>query len=550
MRANAGIHPKLGLQGPVLAWQDPWAKEASDRLMRTGTGMVTPSQDPLPDPPSYLAALKELGTQFYVHHTFPDGSGQADMLQDLLQTGIEVCLGNEYGNINGPFVQGTNRYDIPDETILEAYRSGQLMGLLYDEPEHLQMNAGQYRKDGWFPHWGDTDGLGAAQSEARVAAAVTRRVNHVRDVLLKNGYDPHAVPLVSEHVFPVLFHTKARAGMTLCPKIMKESFQSLQLSTALGAAKQYGRSMWICADLWGPDIGPWFTRTSGFPGHSPAEYASALRMGYYMSPSHLFTENVDVLLSYDGSRFSQTEFGDVWEQFVKEFVPNHPLTWRHSDAAADIAVIHAEDSNYGQNARLFGNRNSASTEADSSIFAIWHLLSHGTIPSHGSCMHIPGFAFPRHELKSRVPFEQFPLKHGADFPAPQPVHPLFYPVHNALVYDETVQAEELGDPKLILAGGSRISPETLQLIRRRAEGGATVVIGTWLLPEAWQEARVFGEGLWLPVRGFLDDDAREAVSPFLGSQDVWVQRFGSNEVRMYKQDAGGFTLDFEIVSRP
>lgn len=550
MKSTAGIHPKLGLQGPVLAWQDPWAKAASDRIMRTGTGMVTPSQDPLPDPQSYTDVLKELGTQFYVHHTFPDASGQAEMLHDLSQSGIGICLGNEYGNINGPFADGTNRYDVPDETILEACRSGQFMGLLYDEPEHLQINVGQYRKDGWFPHWADTERLDIAASEQRVAAAVSGRVDHVRSLLLNHGYYADAVPLVSEHVFPVMFHTKARAGMTLCPKIMKESFQSLQLSTALGAAKQYGRAMWICADLWGPDIGPWFTRTSGFPGHSPAEYESALRMGYYMSPSHLFTENVDALLSYDGIRFIKTEFGEIWEQFVKDFVPNHPLTWRHSDAEADIAVIHADDSNYGQNARLFGNRSSVSSQAGESIFDVWHLLSHGSIPSHGSCMHIPGYAFPRHELKQAVPFEQFPLKQGADFLTPEPVHPLFYPVNNVLVFDETVEAEKLGNPKLILVAGSRLSEQTLQAVRQRAEDGATVVIGRWLVPEAWQNDRMFGKGLWLPVDGFLDDLVREAAAPFLGSGDVWVQRFGQSEVRMYKKDADGFTLDFEIASRP
>lgn len=549
MKANEGSHPKIGLQGPVLAWQDPWAKEASDRIMRTGTGMVTPSQDPLPDPKAYTAILKELGTQFYVHHMFPDESGQSDMLRDFVQSGIEVCLGNEYGNINGPFTPGTNRYDVPDAAILEACRSGKLMGLLYDEPEHLQINVGQYRKDGWFPHWADTEGLTAAQSEERVAAAVTGQVNHVRDLLRSEGYDADAVPLVSEHVFPVMFHTKARAGMTLCPKIMKESFQSLQLSTALGAAKQYRRSMWICADLWGPDIGTWFTRTSGFPGHSPAEYESALRMGYYMAPSHLFTENVDALLAYDGSRFIKTEFGDVWEQFVKDFVPNHPLTWRHSDAAADIAVIHADDSNYGQNARLFGNRNSLSSEATQSIFEVWHLLSHGTIPSHGSCMHIPGYTFPRHELKQKVPFEQFPLKQGADFMASQPMHPLFYPVHNALVFDETVRYEQLGDPKLILAAGSRMSQGTLHALRKKAEEGATVIIGEWLLPETWRDSRAYGKGKWLPVNHFLDENAMEAAAPFLGSRDCWMQKFGQTELRMYKKDTDGFTLDFEIVSR-
>lgn len=550
MSENEGHRPKLGLQGPVLAWQDPWAKEASDRLMRTGTGMVTPSQDPLPDPESYTAIMKELGTEFYVHHMFPDLSGQAEMLNDMVRSGIEVCLGNEYGNINGPFVQGTNRYDVPDEAIITAASSGKLMGLLYDEPEHLQINAGQYRKDGWFPHWGETEGLNLSQSEQRVITAVSDQVNHVRDLLRVNGFDGDSVPLISEHVFPVMFHTMARAGMTLCPKILKESFQSLQLSTALGAAKQYGRSMWICADLWGPDIGTWFTRTSGFPGHSPEEYESALKMGYYMAPTHLFTENVDALLAYNGIRFSKTEFGEIWERFVKDFVPKHPLSWRHSDAAPDIVFIHSDDSNYGQNARLYGNRSEKSPEAATSIFEAWHLLSHDSMPSHGSCMHIPGYHFPRHELKIRVPFEQFPLKQGADFIATETIHPLFYPVNNVLVFDDTVRAEQIGDPKLILVAGSRVTEETLQAVRTKAEGGATVIIGEWLLADKWRDSCTYGNGgIWLPVNSFLNENAYETATPFLGSQDCWVQKFGRTELRMYKKDSGGFTLDFEINNR-
>lgn len=509
--------------------------------------MVTPSQDPLPDSASYMAVLQELGTQFYVHHMFPDLSGQTEMLNDMVNSGMEVTLGNEYGNINGPFVQGTNRYDVPDEAILAAAASGKLIGLLYDEPEHLQINAGQYRKDGWFPHWAETEGLNLAQSEEHVIAAVSERVKQVHDLLNKNGFDGDSVPLVSEQVFPVMFHTMARAGMTLCPKIMKESFQSLQLSTALGAAKQYGRSMWICADLWGPDIGAWFTRTSGFPGHSPAEYESALKLGYYMSPTHLFTENVDALLAYDGTRFRKTEFGEIWEQFVRDFVPEHPLTWRHSDAAPDIVIIHSDDSNYGQNARLFGNRSSRSPEETNSIFEVWHLLSHGTIPSHGSCMHIPGFHFPRHELKQRVPFEQFPLKHGAGFLSAEAIHPLFYPVNNVLVFDSAVRAEQIGHPKLILVAGSRITDETLHAVRRKAEEGAIVIIGKWLLSGKWRDSRTFGNGVWLPVDSFLHENTLEAVGPFLGSQDCWIQKFGSTELRIYKKDSAGFTLEFETL---
>lgn len=102
----------------------------------------------------------------------------------------------------------------------------------------------------------------------------------------------------------------------------------------------------------GPDTGKWFTRFPGFPGHSPQEFESALKMGYLMGPTHLFVENIDVLLRHKPEGFMKTEFGEVWLQFVRKFIPENPLTWHHAQADPDIAVIHSDDSNYGQNERL------------------------------------------------------------------------------------------------------------------------------------------------------------------------------------------------------
>lgn len=546
--------PKLGIQGPVVAWQDPWAREASDQVMRTGTGSVCPSQDPRPEPEAFVKVLKELDADFYIHHVVPGTERDPKLWEDMEQAGLQIALGNEYGNINGPWVEGTNRYDVPDAMITSASRSGQCIGLLYDEPEHLQINAGQYRKDGWYPHWGDTDGLTLEAARTKVEKSVCAQVNHVQRLLKQAGADETKMPLISEQVFPTMFHTMARAGMDLCPKIMKESFQSLQLSTALGAAKQYGRGLWICADLWGPDTGRWFTRFPGFPGHSPEEFASALRMGYLMGPGYLFVENIDVLLRNTDTGFVKTEFGEVWQEFTRKFIPEHPLTWHHSQADPDIVIIHSDDSNYGQNERLFGNRNPVPSEAPAatseSVFHLWHLLSRGRIPAHGSCMHIPGYEFPRHELKKEVPLERFPLPQGYTPSEPHGVHPLFYPVNNVLAFDDQVRSEQLGQPKLILIGGSSLSEHTLTAVIDRAKMGCVVVIAEWLLPEESpaelkQSGRI-GNGRWIVTEDFLNEQVHTAVEPLLGDADRWIQRFGTTEVNIYAKDSAGFTLDFDI----
>ncbi|SFE48350.1 hypothetical protein SAMN04487969_1034 [Paenibacillus algorifonticola] len=559
---------KFGIQGTVIGWQDPWAQTASEHYMRTGTGQIYPSQDPAPGRKAFMEQLKQLQADFYVHHVFPGLEGHEELLADMLAYGMELCLGNEYGNINGPWVEGTNRYDVPDEQIRLAAQTGLLIGLLYDEPEHLQINAGQYRKDGWFPHWGSSETAQVRPSSLvalreGLTAAVAKREAHVRSLLseqtlhlppLPQSHQPAPtphIPLISEQVFPVLFHAQARGGMALCPKIMKESFQSLQLATALGAAKQYHRPLWLCADLWGPDAGEWPIRTPGFPGHSPEEFASALQMGYFMSPTHLFVENVDALLRFDGRRFHQTAFGEVWQQFRQEFVPAHPLSYSHMDATADIAFIHSDDSNYGQNERPFGSLTAAMPQESQSIFHVWYLLSHGSIPAHGSCMHIPGYSFPRHRLKASIAAERFPLWDGAQLPpadAAAAVHPLFFPLHHVLVYDEFVTEPHLAGAKLIIAAGTSLSSGTLRAIRRRAEvAGAVVLIAQWLLPEAWKQRCTFdGGGVWQPTCDFLSEETAELARPFLGQPDCWAQRFGDKEVHFHKGDQGGFTLNIEL----
>lgn len=551
MTENAAHQPRLGIQGTVIGWQDPWAQEASDLYMRTGTGAVIASQDQTPTPKQFIAALKDLQADFYVHHIFPGLEGQQQLLLDACDSGIDLVLGNEYGNINGPWVEGTNRYDVPDDALHAAAASGKLIGLLYDEPEHLQINVGQYRKDAWLPHWGDSGSASMDAARAQVTQAVSARAQHVRKQLAAAGAQPETVPMLSEQVFPTLFHAQARGGMAPCPKIMKESFQPLQLATALGAAKQYGLPLWVCADLWGPDVGPWPTRTSGFPGHSPEEFASALQMGYLLGPTHLFAENADVLLRYGAGGFEKSIFGDVWQSFA---ATAKPLDWSHRDAIADVVIIHSDDSNYGQNERPFGSRSLPMPETSQSIFHVWHLLSSGVLPAHGSCLHIPGYDFPRHELKRRVAADAFPLPNGVDAAAegsyPPAVHPLFAPLPSTLVFDGFVRAEQIGRPRLILVAGSSVSAATLQDVRKLAEEGAAVIAAAWLLPAEWREEKRFASGgSWLPAEDFLADRVREQAAPYIGGEKRWTQRFGDHEVRIYPRDSDGFTLDFETVKR-
>lgn len=535
--------PRLGVQAPVVAFDDPWAEGRTDSLMRTGTGVVIASQDPPPTPADLIAALQDLGAEFYVHHVIPGQDDNSRLIADLKAAGIGLVLGNEYGNINGPFAEGANRYDVSGELIADAAGSGVLAGVLYDEPEHLQIHAGQYRKDAFLPHFGDTTGMTAPEAIAVIEDSVGAIVSRVDAAARPTSAG--SVPVLAEHVFPNMFHVFARAGMTPAPKVMKESFQPLQLTTALGAAIQYRRQLWLCVDLWGPDIGPWFTRAPGLPGHSPAEFASALRMAYLFAPTALFVENIDTLVTHDSGGFLKTEFGEVWSRFVREYIPATPVTWSHDQARADIVLIHAEDSDFGRHTQPFGNRLATAPAEASSVFEAWHLLSHGSIPAHGSCQHIPGYENPPRALLNSIPRSDFPLAAGAD--EQTRVHGLFHAARNVLVFDEHVRSVQLGDPALILVVGSRLPRATLKMLRSRAESGATVVIAEWLAADPWRRTQRVGSGRWVVFATLMDHDVQEACAPHLGSTDEWIQRFGDTEIRFTPGDAHGETLGIEIT---
>lgn len=537
------LTPALGIQGPVVAFADPWAGAASELIMRTGTGIPIPSQDPPLTPARFTELLRELGAAFYVHHQVPAHTDVAAMLSDLSAAGIDLVLGNEYGNINGPFAPGTNRYDIDPEIVREAAATGRLVGILYDEPEHLQIHADQYRRDAHLPHFGQTEGLASEQAIAVIDAAARAILDGIDRATDAAG--AARVPVLSEQVFPVMFHTLARAGLTPVPKVMKESFQPLQLGTALGAALQHDRQLWVCADLWGPDIGPWQTRAPGFPGHSPAEFASALRLAHHFSPARLFVENIDTLVRHrGGGHVEATEHGEVWREFALDWVPRNPPSWSHRDARPDIALVHADDSDFGRGARPFGNRQASAPETARTVFAAWHALSHGQLPDAGSCMHIPGFDFPRHELNT-VPRPDFPLTHGAA--TPSHTHGLFQAVRGVIAYDEHVDPDMLADAGLIVVAGSRLPHTTLAGLRALAGKGATVLIPSWLCGPHRGSTRL-GVGLWIVYDTFDDPDAQEAIAAHSGAPDLWTQRFGEQELRIRATDDVGETLEFEIAA--
>lgn len=533
---------KIGLQGSVMGWADPWHAELCKTMMRTGEGRVFEPQDPAPSVDRFMELLRSFGADFYMHHAAPDKVEINKFIESINRYDIGFMLGNEYGNINGPFGECSNRYDIPKKCVLKAKETGKFLGLIYDEPEHLQLHPDMYLK--MHPeelarnprrhHWAMIDGLTLQESEDSVCAAVKTR---------KESYGGN-VALYGEHVFPVMYHACARGGMNPCPKILKEEFQSVQLSTAIGAAKQYGRKMGVCVDLWGQDVGEWFTRVWGFPGHSPGEFKSALELSYLMGPDFIFTENVDILAKHTMDGFVKTEFGEIFDEFVHKFIPENPRFYDHSLADPDIVLIRSDDTEWGAEEHPYGSNSLTSDYKSKTPFKVFNLLSRGRIPSNGIIFFLPQYTYHA-ALFHRTPenIKQLPLMKGVGKARSTITHGLFFPMNNVLVLDERADSKAIGNPKLIFLAGIRMTPGCLKAVGEKVRNGAVCIAMSWLMPECHELCRKDGDGKWIVVDDLECDIVKEETEKFLGDKGCWMQRFGEYEVR-FSNDAGdGVTLN-------
>ena len=165
---------------------------------------------------------------------------------------------------------------IPDDVLAEMAKSTRLLGVEYDEPTHMQCCRNRIAfPEGPRPPWMyDPKNDELEQASDRFTAAVS-------DVA--TDYERHGIALFTEHVFSDLLHNFARAGYTPAPKILKESWAPIAIATAMGAAIQYDKELWITPDLWGP---------TGYPAHSVEEYRSSLVLAYAMGANTIYTENL------------------------------------------------------------------------------------------------------------------------------------------------------------------------------------------------------------------------------------------------------------------
>ena len=424
---------------------------------------------------------------------------------------------------------GRHFWRFPDSVFEELTQTENLLGVMFDEPEHMQSTSQPERAERHniaglgHPFMYDPAGDQLEDAADRFYEAVKAEAE---------PYLEHGLKVYTEHVFPILFHGFARAGYIAAPKVLKESWSPIVAAIAMGAAIQYDTEFWITPDLWG---------NYGYPSHSPDAYRSALLLAYHLGADGIYTEN----LAFDHERrgygslvymtddeYRVTPHGEVTKWFIHEYVPENPRRYTFRQLRPRVAIVRQPDGCWGQATSwlpdtLFGHPEWNSTLETEAWFRIWHLLTLGVVPADGLNWHC-GVA------------------------ARQP-HRVFAPLDGVVVFDHHVKERHLQDVEAIFLTGVGITPEGLDAISSRVQEGAICFTLPHLAPDRVREGAddsgVFedGAGTWVVSDDFLAPEVRRRVAPFFPAHDTIRYQFGDATVRLRMLDDDPNRIEAGVV---
>jgi hypothetical protein len=468
------------------------------------------------DSPSLLLGLRDLGVNFLQVHLDPhqlDNGEFDELLAFCKATKMHFALNNENANWvaeskapdgHDRFVApgGCHRWDIEAPALDRAAATGLFEGVVYDEGEHMQLCRNFYAdlpdRDHRRPYLVETTGMTLPQAREAFEQAAAGVAAYNRQ---------HGGRMIVESVFPVLWHPLAQAGVTLCPKLLKEDIHPVVLAMALGAAKEYGTDLWFSPDLW------WLDK---FPGHSVEEYAAALRLAHAAGVDNVYTEAMVALCRQRGASYELTRYGLALREFHSDYVPAHPRGYTYRDYEPEVAIIRFPDSDWGQGSSyywktLYGAENLPPTAETGEWLQVWALLTGGTTDPRAV------------NANSEVYRER-----GWRFT---------YPSAPVAVYDHLVGEGPLRSVTTLFLCGIEVSEKTLSAVRQRVRDGAACFSTARLLPPDVR-ARVGdlpcriqeGKGAWIVVAGFKPDELGAYRSLLPKPGDAMRLRFKGREV--------------------
>ncbi|MBQ7638629.1 MAG: hypothetical protein IJS90_06995 [Clostridia bacterium] len=404
---------------------------------------------------------------------------------------------------------GTHRLNIPKEMVAALNSEKGLAGIMYDEFEHTIINRNisifmdsKMKLDVpvFNPFYTDS---------VRVEGeALSSEIKEYADSIKALG----APAFAGEHVFPVLFHTFARNGVTPNFKSQKESCSNVQFAIAAGAALQYGTELWNCVDLW---------HKMTFPGHSATEMYNNLLFAFLTGVNRVYVEASSGFVSKVNGSEVINEYGEEYCRFVKEY-KDKERSYTVLDYKPEIGVIRYDNGYWGQGGvplpwrnELLGSKYIKPDFRAKEFIKVMHLITHGETS-------------PNSLTWSRIePFSLTP-------------HRSFTSMNGAAVFDDRVTADKLTSLRLCFLCGEYISEQTLKDVKKLVnENGLTVVTPRRFAPKGIKNTaqgclREFkdGKGTWIICENFSDPRLKKRVMPFLGNKGEMKFRFGSETVTL------------------
>ena len=441
--------------------------------------------------PALLFGLRDLGVNFLQVHLGTaqlDNGDFADLLTFCKAAGFRFAINNEEANwaTNALAADGRDRFaapggchrwDLAPAALDAAAATGLFEGVVYDEGEHMQLCRNRIafpENSAGKPYLVETTGMTLPEArEAFIGAARQVSDYHRR----------HRARMIVESVFPSLWHPLAQAGVTLCPKLLKEDVYPVVLALSLGAAKQYGAELWYTPDLWS---------LGHFPGHSPEKYETALHLAHAAGVDNLYCEHFIGHCRVRGATYDLTAYGAALRTFIQDWRPAHPRDYTYRDYEPEVAIIRFPDSDWGQASCyywkcLYGAANLKPSPETAEWMPVFSLLTNGRTDPRA--VNANSSVYP--------PYEQ----------------PLLIPAPPTAVYDHLAGPELLRGVDTIFLCGIAVSEPTLAAVQERVKQGARCFAPARLCPESVRKqaaalpARVdAGSGVWIVLAGFQPQD--------------------------------------------
>ncbi|MHB1455637.1 MAG: hypothetical protein ACYC0V_01855 [Armatimonadota bacterium] len=368
--------------------------------------------------------------------------------------------------------------------------------------------------------------------------------------------------VISTHIWPVMHHASAPGGFIVCPKICKELYSPVSLAIGLGAANQYGRSLWVDIDLWHYDQ---------IPGHSAEEFKSNLMLAYWLGADVVYTEGsgynlypagkqgipFSMMTQINTTDYQLTPIGETLRWFCKEYVPSHPRPWTFRDIKPSVAIIRFEDSCHGQRFfeptdHLYGSPNLHSDEDTEAWLPLWNLLTMGKTGRDG----LTYFKVPCAAYGYQRPVQPSVAQSTASRPLQAEVHKFFAPLNGVVVYDHLVGYDLLKGIPLLAVTGKQISAETMDAVRQCVQEGAVCLFWAPLAKKNGfkygKESVVVvpeGKGRFVLTNDFQLPTVWQNVWNLVGRPDEIRYQFGEKTVTLKRITDNEVAVDIDGVKQ-